>query len=890
MWTSRRTAQRFVSSVCILLLLWTPVPDARAFGLRTHLWIGQQILDELGAFCRVEIAGMPAAINSDVCASLRKHPQAFLAGVLGPDAYPDLITGQVTTHPGIEGDWLTADWLRHVYADQQSGASLAFGAGYLVHAASDVFAHTYVNAYSGDVFILSDERAVERRHFVLEKYIDSKLPPFNLSGGTASPPAGFVRDKLLHDSGAGRQAAKSGVALHTASMSGIYRNVNDLADQLDQIERDAAKALTGVLGDIAKLDIQLQTQEPQLKALRETLSAKEEEARIKNEALDAAKKAHDKAQSELKNGLDLINGKQAEATAAEAAANAAKQAAAAAVSTISSLQQQLGTMRTNLANTVRMETVSVCKTVTKSVCSWVSVGGLIPGLKEVCEDKSEQACDNVERVTAAYADLEKQISNAEASLAAAQNQAAQAAATEVAETARKAVALHAKIEQEKLQGALDATAKAAKLAYNTARAQFDIEEAAATEAKAKVDALEAELKKIRDQLDVSKSVRDALTDLIANADIVSGYAKNWVRGMDTAGTQFVQASHKIVMGLMQGKSEFATTYLDWWRCYGVAYTPVPAQFGQATCAFQNFLDHIHSEIDKITAKILPPPFNQLFERYLALKVQIKGELRVRVNEAALHFAKLVAPDPTTADFIELLARPEQATRAKLDEVFATTEGAKGKALLTFDGVADWVDADIGLKGDRLDPERFRALKNALTLSKLALIDASTVKKVVWVLGGDPALVSAPTGSGRYSILFSMVRSIDGNHQWQPFGLPYPRSDGVPRPAADDRHYGFGPRDGSPTGLDLFIDPGLRRLVFNRLFHGPISGRLAEHPAMTSYPFKECAANPFPVAFKEADGDAADIDSGCDGQAVGTGGGTAYEWWRRTLNWLGLAPG
>jgi hypothetical protein len=52
----------------------------------------------------------------------------------------------------------------------------------------------------------------------------------------------------------------------------------------------------------------------------------------------------------------------------------------------------------------------------------------------------------------------------------------------------------------------------------------------------------------------------------------------------------------------------------------------------------------------------------------------------------------------------------------LNAVFATTEGAKGKPLLIFPKVSDLIDADLGLANDTVDPEKFYALKNAVTLS------------------------------------------------------------------------------------------------------------------------------------------------------------------------------
>jgi len=132
-----------------------------------------------------------------------------------------------------------------------------------------------------------------------------------------------------------------------------------------------------------------------------------------------------------------------------------------------------------------------------------------------------------------------------------------------------------------------------------------------------------------------------------------------------------------------------------------------------------------------------------------------------------------------------------------------------------------------------------------------------------------------------------VRSIDGNHQWQPFGLPYPSSQGKPRPEnAMDRRFGYGPAQERP-GFQLFVNPSLRKTVFLRVFDGPVSGSLARHLS-GSYPFPECSGHPFPITFK-ADGTGQDSDSTCLSQTGATPSESAFEFWRRILNWIRLNP-
>jgi hypothetical protein len=227
--------------------------DAHAFGLKTHLWISDEFLRDAQT-CLVTIPGASkrVPIDQEVCESIIENPQDFRSGVLGPDVYPDLATGQVTTHPGTPEGWQTNRWLMHVYSNAPSGRELVFAAGYLVHAASDVFAHTYVNAYVGEAFRLNLNPDVAVRHMVLERYIDYRLPNFDPMPGLLRVPTGYLRDKLLHD----WDAAQNGVGAgsggeHVASIAFLYGLVANLKEASDAVleeeDKDALAAQSAAL-------------------------------------------------------------------------------------------------------------------------------------------------------------------------------------------------------------------------------------------------------------------------------------------------------------------------------------------------------------------------------------------------------------------------------------------------------------------------------------------------------------------------------------------------------------------------------------------------------------------------------------------------------------------
>lgn len=122
----------------------------------------------------------PAAL-----AALKKYRSAYRAGVLGPDAYPDIATGQQYTHPPKEDSAVPGGsdtWLAHVWKSFGKDARQhAFRLGYVTHAAGDMFGHSFINNFTGGPFTLNpSENAI--KHVVLEGYFDKRLPAATLKG------------------------------------------------------------------------------------------------------------------------------------------------------------------------------------------------------------------------------------------------------------------------------------------------------------------------------------------------------------------------------------------------------------------------------------------------------------------------------------------------------------------------------------------------------------------------------------------------------------------------------------------------------------------------------------------------------------------------------------
>jgi hypothetical protein len=121
-----------------------------------------------------------------------------------------------------------------------------------------------------------------------------------------------------------------------------------------------------------------------------------------------------------------------------------------------------------------------------------------------------------------------------------------------------------------------------------------------------------------------------------------------------------------------------------------------------------------------------------------------------------------------------------------------------------------------------------------------LLRKNNVGKSESALYGSPVY---PNYAENFTILFDAVTSIDGNHQWQPYPLRYPRESYV------DQGYSFGydyyKNPSGKKGFRIWVDPVLRSNVFLKLFNKSCLGTLSEKLNANKYPFPECDLNPFP---------------------------------------------
>lgn len=210
-----RLRARLMAAVA-LLTLTVPIQPAYAWKPKTHIYLAEEALRDALDNGKVTIYEIDRAtgrivgplgefdVDPRILAALKAGQKQFRAGVLGPDAYPDILTGQQIIHPeeadsvdhgaGGSNAWLTHLWERG-FVNGATPQIRAFTVGYLTHAAGDVFAHTYVNHYAGGEFMLTPDPTNAVKHLVLEGYIGKRTPQTmsatttrqRVSGGPRNP-------------------------------------------------------------------------------------------------------------------------------------------------------------------------------------------------------------------------------------------------------------------------------------------------------------------------------------------------------------------------------------------------------------------------------------------------------------------------------------------------------------------------------------------------------------------------------------------------------------------------------------------------------------------------------------------------------------------------------
>jgi hypothetical protein len=401
-------------------------------------------------------------------------------------------------------------------------------------------------------------------------------------------------------------------------------------------------------------------------------------------------------------------------------------------------------------------------------------------------------------------------------------------------------------------------------AVAAAEADLKVQEEALKKATAALEEARRIQERIEKDLSIVKRMIDDIKDVVDRYNLITLAVRNWLGDIEISSEEYIKASHRAGLKMLTNAGTPIGEYTRWFECYGQVFVAEPRQIGQIGCLLKDHLTQIKAEFDKLIDS-MPEPLRWLIFPTRELQTQALKRLEPELQKAKLRIWAFLT-DPTTADFVSLLSNPQNATREKLNEVFR--EDKSTKSLLIFSEVATLVDRDLRVSAGQLDGRAFAALAHAVTLAKLTLLGPSELNQLVRDLAGDyeSRIYGKPiygNYQGNFTLLFDAVRSIDGNHQWQAFGLPYPRRLGVKHGKPHGLHYGHNFHHDRAKGLRIWVDPHLREKVFLALFPTGVLGALSERAELQApaYDFPACPRNPFPST-QGIDGSVRDKDDTC----------------------------
>ena len=220
----RAKLYRFLLAAWLMAMVGNLILPSHALAWKptTHVFLGQIALEDALDNGKVTInrvnyrtgaiLGVIGEYDVDptILAALQSNPAQYHAGILGPDAYPDILTGQQVIHPSIENTQTpkgTEAWLNHLWqqSNQPGFATLpikAFTVGYLTHAAGDMFGHTFINNFTGGEFVFTPPEGPANaiKHVLLEGYIDKRMDRSNLDPSVFDASIGEGVDNFIYNS------------------------------------------------------------------------------------------------------------------------------------------------------------------------------------------------------------------------------------------------------------------------------------------------------------------------------------------------------------------------------------------------------------------------------------------------------------------------------------------------------------------------------------------------------------------------------------------------------------------------------------------------------------------------------------------------------------------
>ncbi len=236
-----KTVKRLISILLVMVMCFSMLaPTASAWTSLSHVNSADLILLELqrsarqnGGNAKITVYAPYYAHNAGNTYSyaipleyqdaIFSYPDAFRSGALGPDFYPDMVTGQMYTHPYFtnpvdqskveSGEWITLlcnSVNRLPKNSKERKEALSFALGYMLHFCGDLFGHDFVNSFSGGTYPsysdvnLLDATDAELNNIVshmsvenyMDKFVNSEFYSKNGYLGIDGP-LQFIADTML---------------------------------------------------------------------------------------------------------------------------------------------------------------------------------------------------------------------------------------------------------------------------------------------------------------------------------------------------------------------------------------------------------------------------------------------------------------------------------------------------------------------------------------------------------------------------------------------------------------------------------------------------------------------------------------------------------------------
>lgn len=801
--------------IALVLLGTCAASPSYAWKLETHYWLAKEVVKELASTNGSVIIPSKAgySIPPGLYQAIKDKPGDYLIGVLGPDTYPDMVAGQMTTHPGLEATpadpkdilppaknvlaiagrslhgplWGTDDWLQWVRSRAMlpvaPGVSLltrerelAFAYGYLTHAAMDMWAHSYVNLYSGDVFSLMDEQEVEFRHMAIETFVKrthqaifaapieltqeqavlqlrNKLRnPLSLATPTVdelsrlTAPVDFVRNTLILNSQVANQYARELSTLHLFAMYVYWAEVGEIRGRMQPLRTLVTAAAQDADRKVRDAEAAFDVADAALRTTGQAYSIAYDAFKLAEKAALDAESALDKAIQDTRRTFNLGS----------------------------------------------------------NIDSWP------PPAK-----------------------------------------------------------LAIKIAQDALQAAHNALASA-RNEYNRQKDKRDRLQADQERALRNADTEKAARTAVRQMRDQSLNVIDGGVNAWQEGieDAVDAYILAWE---DTSKELMRPPGRRVSPG-----GDITEPLKEWTACWGPTFgLPVLTQIAPVCQkARSNYLTASDQIKQLLQNALIPGPVREALEELDRLAARAVQQI---IPEAAKMVSATIRLDNgAIAGYARSIVnlRTKEPTTAEIDAEFA--DDISGKHLVLFPTrFTNLLYQDMGLPPPSTDQPHtgksladlhsFAALQNALTMAKLVLLDGSDLNKLTISAAVNlreplrdatiprstlpplkPYDIHAPAGE----ILIGAVRSIDGDHQWQKLAPLLPRRipiDCSARKPCTPRSFGYDGSEPGKSGLRFWQDPALRQTVFNRIFQGPLTPGLvtALGPQQLSRGIGICPSDPFP---------------------------------------------